>query len=295
MLSGGAGANDTVTYASADGAVTVNLALQGATMAGIAALAIPQSVYSYADDHGAIQTVHDTLSGFENIVGSQFNDTLSGDDNGNLIQGGNGDDAIVGAGGNDRLYGNVGNDLIQAGDGDDYVNGGQGNDRLYGNVGNDELHGGLGDDYLNGGQGNDVLYGEAGTNTLVGGFGADRFVMSLAGNDTITDFGEASGDKIDLSGIDAIAGNASPNDHFTYAAGGAFTNFAGQLIVVATDATHYLVEGDTNGDGVADFTIHVTSPDGAAPDRNAFTGLAADAGAATMVAHATPHDAFLFG
>ena len=277
VLDGGDG-SDTATYlhiagGSTSTGVTVDLHLEGQAQ----------------ETHLAGM---DTLTGVENLYGSNFADTLTGDGSVNIIQGGAGDDAIVGAGGADGLFGNVGDDLIQGGDGDDVVNGGQGNDRLFGNVGDDSIHGGIGDDYINGGQGSDILYGDAGSNTLVGGLGADSFVMSLAGHDTIADYNEAAGDKIDLTGIDAITGNAATGDPFTYVAGGAFGSVAGQLIVVATDATHFQVEGDTDGDGVPDFTVDVTSIDGA-PDRNAFINLA-DAGATKMALHVIAHEAFLF-
>jgi VCBS repeat-containing protein len=285
-LNGGDG-TDTATYLHTTGAtdgvgVTVNLSLTGAQDTHIAGT--------------------DTLISIENLVGSTYNDTLTGDAGNNMIQGNNGDDTIAGGAGDDRLFGNIGNDTIQGGDGNDYINGGQGNDRLFGNVGNDELHGGLGDDALNGGQGNDLLYGEAGTNTLTGGVGADTFVMNILGHDTITDFSERDGDKIDLSGIDAISTNTVTNDHFTFVAGGAFVaNSAGQfspgeLIVIQNDATHFTVAADRDGDGHADYTIAVTSPTGIAPDHDAFTANSFAAAPTQLAAvHAVEHDAFLFG
>jgi Ca2+-binding RTX toxin-like protein len=138
---------------------------------------------------------------------------------------------------------------------------------LHGGAGNDTLYGGQGDDVLFGEDGDDTLVGGVGTNVLTGGAGADHFVINTLGHDTITDFTETDGDKIDLSQIDAIQGAGM--DHFTLT--DHFTNTAGQLIVVqGADATHFLVEGDTNGDGVADLVINVTS------------------------AHALDHDAFIF-
>ena len=45
----------------------------------------------------------DTLSGFENLTGSQFNDTLKGNAGDNVISGLSGNDKLTGAGGNDTF------------------------------------------------------------------------------------------------------------------------------------------------------------------------------------------------
>ena len=78
-LDGGNG-QDTVSYASAPASVTVNL-LTGA-----------------ASGWGT-----DTLSGFENILGSRFNDTLTGDAANNILTGGSGADRLTGQGGADKF------------------------------------------------------------------------------------------------------------------------------------------------------------------------------------------------
>jgi Ca2+-binding RTX toxin-like protein len=86
----------------------------------------------------------------------------------------------------------------------DLLDGVSGNDTLKGNGGNDWLLGGAGDDRLDGGAGADVLIGQAGNDQLTGGAGADHFVFNQMGfgADTITDFNETQGDKIDLRGRD---------------------------------------------------------------------------------------------
>ena len=70
-----------------------------------------------------------------------------------------------------------------------------------------------------------------------------------AAQDRITAF--AVGDKIDLSPIDAIAGGA--DDAFTFIGTNvAFTNAAGQLRTIDV-AGNVFVQGDLDGDGIADF------------------------------------------
>jgi len=93
------------------------------------------------------------------------NDTASGGDQDERIEGGDGNDDIFGFGGDDNLQGDAGNDKLRGGDGDDVLNGGDNNDDLWGNDG---------DDVLFGGDGNDLLRGDDGADVLNGGSGYDR-------------------------------------------------------------------------------------------------------------------------
>jgi Ca2+-binding RTX toxin-like protein len=63
------------------------------------------------------------------------------------------------------------------------LEGGNGNDQLYGGASNDRLDGRDGNDLLNGGAGNDQLLGSGGDDTMIGGAGADEF-LGAAGIDT---------------------------------------------------------------------------------------------------------------
>jgi Ca2+-binding RTX toxin-like protein len=143
--------------------------------------------------------------------GNDYVDGWTGDD---YVDGWYGDDTLYGWSGNDTLLGYDGNDYLYGEADNDYLYGEAGNDYLYGEAGNDYLYGEAGNDYLYGGAGNDTLDGGAGVDTLTGGPGDDRFDYdSLSdsgvgpGNRDIIDgfdFGGVStGDKIDLSTIDA--------------------------------------------------------------------------------------------
>ncbi len=120
--------------------------------------------------------------------------------------------------------------------------------------GNDILMGNDVANRLDGGKGNDVF---------TGGLGNDTFVFNdIGGTDQITDFARGA-DKIDLTGIDAIAGGA--NDAFTFLGDSAFTGHAGELRTFV-QGTANMLAGDVNGDGVADFlinlgTVHVDQTD----------------------------------
>ncbi|MGE8191219.1 type I secretion C-terminal target domain-containing protein, partial [Pseudomonas sp. NPDC086278] len=98
LLDGGTGI-DTVSYAHATAGVTVDLSLL-----------TPQNT-------GGAGT--DTLTGIENLVGSNFNDSLTGDNNSNVINGGLGDDILKGGGGDDFLIGGLGNNTLTGGAGAD--------------------------------------------------------------------------------------------------------------------------------------------------------------------------------
>ena len=120
-----------------------------------------------------------------------------------------------------------------------------------------------------GGTGNDVIVANELRNRLSGGGGGDVFTFTendaQAGwlradgkkmlPDTIGDFLSGQ-DRIDLSAIDAVRGTEA-NDAFSWIGAGAFSNTAGQLRGVATES-HVRIEGDTDGNGIADLVILVS-------------------------------------
>ncbi len=130
--------------------------------------------------------------------------------------------------------------------------GGSARDLLWGNEVANRLEGLGGNDVLNGFQGDDTLIGGAGKDTLTGGTGNDLFVFNtLELGDTITDF--ARGDRIDLRAIDARV-TTGGDQAFSFLGSGAFTHHAGELRYDGN-----IVSGDTNGDGVADFSVTIAN------------------------------------
>jgi Ca2+-binding RTX toxin-like protein len=187
-LRGGAGADtldggngsDTATYIESATGVDVNL-LAGTGSGGTAQ--------------------GDTLSDVENLIGSLFDDDLTGDDGRNLLQGGIGVDELAGHGGNDTLEGGIGDDWLVGGTGADTLAGGSGFDfasygdstagvtidLTAGTASGGEAAGDTlssiehlaGSDYadaLTGDAGDNILKGFGGADTLVGGLGADIMV-----------------------------------------------------------------------------------------------------------------------
>jgi serralysin len=122
-----------------------------------------------------------------------------------------------------------------------------------------------------GGAGSDVLVANELQNRLTGGGGGDIFTFTERDaqtgwlrsdgkkmlSDTIADFVSGQ-DRIDLSAIDAMRGTEA-NDAFSWIGAGAFSNVAGQLRAVAVGG-QLRIEGDTDGNGLADLVIIASGP-----------------------------------
>jgi Ca2+-binding RTX toxin-like protein len=127
------------------------------------------------------------------------------------------------------------------------------------------VFGGLVDDMIVASRNNDFLQGNGGMDTLTGGLGADTFRYlsasdsTVAAADKILDFTPGT-DKIDLSRIDANT-HAAGDQAFSWIGATAFTGSgaasAGQLRAYQSGASWFL-EGDTDGNGDADFRIDLT-------------------------------------
>lgn len=229
------------------------------------------------------------FAGDDLVIGSLGQDRLLGGEGDDRLFGGENDDALGGADGSDLLDGGVGADTatyrsagqgvtvrldiataqdtrgagtdtlvsIENLTGSDYA------DRFMGSGLRNVLDGQGGDDRLFGGDGADVLIGGDGTDRLSGGGGADRFTYASVGaavhmRDRIVDFSHADRDRIDLSGIDAQAGSRD-DQAFSFIADARFSGAAGELRAHVTANGAYLIQGDCDADGRADFSILVRS------------------------------------
>jgi len=171
----GSGGIDTLTFkGTTTGGVSVNLGTESGS-AGDAA--------------------GDTYIGFENVVGSKFNDTLTGGAGANRLDGGAGNDRLDGGAGADLMVGGAGNDIYYVDNRSDRVtetsSGGTADtvytsvsytvasyvERLYatgtsaigltGNAQANIIKGNSGANKINGGLGKDTLYGGAGKDIFV--------------------------------------------------------------------------------------------------------------------------------
>lgn len=188
-LNGGAGV-DELRFLHADAPVTVDLRLS----------------------QQQVGTGFITISGFENLGGSNSGDTLIGNAAANVIQGFDGNDVIDGAGGNDDLRGGAGTDQLRF----DTATRGisvnlslttaqntgvglvtlSGFENVTGTRFNDTITGSVGNNIITGGDGNDTIDGGAGFDRAVfaGNFGSFAvrettdgiYTINGRGTDTVT-------------------------------------------------------------------------------------------------------------
>jgi Ca2+-binding RTX toxin-like protein len=148
--------------------------------------------------------------------------TLTGSSGANTITGNNGVNTLKGLGGNDTLLGLSGNDALS------------------GSIGNDKLTGGLGRDILTGGPGADIF-----------DFNSVRESVRGPLRDIVR-FSHPERDKIDLSTIDADTDGTGGNQGFKFIGTTGFHGIDGELRFAGG-----LLQGDTNGDKVADIEIRI--------------------------------------
>jgi serralysin len=215
VLNGGHGI-DTADYSDAAAGVTVNLAITGRGQ----------------DTRGAGR---DTLSGIENLSGSAFGDTLTGDAGNNVLS-----DTL---GGNDRFIGGAGNDTLSV---ERSGNGAATAVTLTGGIGDDMMtfdgNGRYTDTVVFEGQdGNDVISATGAFKANVnGGAGNDRVTVDTLGGSFVVKLGSGS-DTLILADTDGGFAGSAANivrdfvagaggdviDLTAYLAGGALTNFTG--------------------------------------------------------------------
>jgi Ca2+-binding RTX toxin-like protein len=81
----------------------------------------------------------DVFKSVENIIGSNFRDSLTGNSKKNQLYGEGGKDTLNGGAGNDKLYGGAKADTLDGSSGNDFLVGGKGKDRLSGGSGADKF------------------------------------------------------------------------------------------------------------------------------------------------------------
>ncbi|TXI18293.1 MAG: hypothetical protein E6Q62_07060 [Nitrosomonas sp.] len=202
ILTGTPSSNDTLTYASATGPVTVSL--------------------NITTQQNTVNAGLDTIIQVENLIGSNFADNLTGNSANNILEGRGGNDTLTGWSGADTMIGGSGNDTYfvenskdvvteNSSQGTDLVSSrltytlpanvenltltgtaainGTGNDlnnTLTGNNAANELNGQAGNDRLVGGGGNDTLIGWSGADAMIGGPGNDTYFVENTG-DSVTE------------------------------------------------------------------------------------------------------------
>jgi Ca2+-binding RTX toxin-like protein len=201
VLDGGSN-TDTANYSTALSGITLSLGVTTAQNTGGAGI--------------------DTLISIENVTGSAFDDTLSGNGATNVILAGDG---------NDLLFADLGNDTLNGGDGIDTLsfanatlavranlslttgqNTALGTDiitnieNIIGGDFNDTFTGSAGDNTLDGGLGNDTIQGGLGDDRLIGGDGVDLLTYSAAAAGVTVNLNLLTAQNTGAAGIDTVSG-----------------------------------------------------------------------------------------
>ena len=257
VLNGGEGSSDGASYVTALSGVTVNLG-NASTNTGDA--------------------TGDSFLSIENLFGSNFADTLSGDASSNLINGNAGNDTFIASSGNDTVNGGADTDRyvgdyssnlsniigtqqsdnsyrIQFGSAESVTLSnvkvlsfrlGSGDDSVTGFAGDDSLDGGNGNDLLDGAAGNDTLIGGMGADTLIGGAGADNLNGGDGVNDIASYVNASAGLSVNLTLPSTNTGDAF-GDLYRDIEHIFGSNFAD---VITGDANNNLLLGNGGNDGM---------------------------------------------
>lgn len=222
VIDGGDGEDTVFLFSNADGAVKINLSVEGEQQ-----IASDTSV---------------TISNVENVSGYYYNDT------------------IIGSAGDNKLYGDFGNDLLRGGNGNDQLFG-DGFDHGDGaivtdaySVGDDTLIGGNGNDTLTGGGGADRLEGGLGSDTFVFEYADDSGIQRADPLDLITDL--TNDDAIDLTAMEANYGvTFTQVDHLSGTG-------AAEITMNTDGAGMTYLKVDIDGDGHSDMTVAIAGDHG---------------------------------
>ena len=239
------------------------------------------------------------LDNIENVIGTDFNDVIFGNNEVNVLQGGAGDDAFHSFGGADTIDGGEGTDtaiftaapvdiVVDLDDaGNATATGGEtliSIENLTGsNAGNDTLSGNASDNVINGNAGNDTLFGEAGNDTLNGDDGDD--ILAGGGGTDVIDGGAG----IDTNSFEGIGLGVTA----TVAADGTGTASYGQVnesftgienltgtdnddVLIATGAAANVLIGGDGDDIIAGGGGTDVLDGGAGNDTNSFQGIGVD-------------------
>jgi Ca2+-binding RTX toxin-like protein len=238
FIDGGSG-TDTATYLGASAGIAANL-VTGIVTGGAG---------------------NDTLQDIENLVGSAFDDTLTGDSSANELYGNAGDDTLDGGAGADTLAGGAGNDTYYVDDADDDIVelSGEGTDFVFstassytlpdnvenaklnasgtlaGNAQSNLLTGDTSNDTLRGMDGNDTLQGDGndtnsgGNDLLYGGDGNDS-IRGQMGDDTIYG-GDGYDTLVGGEGNDLFVFDTAPSTNTNYDIISDFTSGADRIVL----------------------------------------------------------------
>jgi len=213
-----------------------------------------------------------TAISIEGAEGSEYDDTITGNNKDNQLSGFMGDDTVNGGGGDDLIYGD--HSIREVGENpltynyDDPAIFTHGNDTLSGGNGDDLIYGNGGDDVIEGGNGVDTIIGGAGADSIDGGGGDDTFVYDAASEssgttfDTIIEANFHNRDLFDLpvavTSYATLTGGSLDAASFEADLGATMSTIltAGRAVLYTATAGSYAGQNFliVDGDGVAGYT-----------------------------------------
>ncbi|MFN6476847.1 calcium-binding protein [Nostoc sp. DedQUE07] len=129
------------------------------SLAGVSIAVNLQTQSLAANNVPGLGTLSFTAVNFDNVIGTNANDTITGDNQNNQLSGNNGNDTLDGGTGNDTLKGDAGSDTFKASQGNDNIDGGDGIDTAdYSQLGQTITLSGVGTIQKAGGLGQDLLF-----------------------------------------------------------------------------------------------------------------------------------------
>jgi Ca2+-binding RTX toxin-like protein len=181
--------------------------------------------------------VLDEFERIENVIGTQFDDIITGNSLNNRLEGGAGDDDLSGGDGNDLLIGGAGYDLVFGEGGDDILYG----SLLPGQIGVDEgslFRGGAGNDWMAGGEADDIYQ------YITADEYGDDMIVDAGGIDEVDFTGHSAGVGINLTGA-MLAKNldGAPDPFSVTLSGGEIENARGSTfddILIGSDHDNVL-------------------------------------------------------
>jgi hypothetical protein len=169
------------------------------------------------------------LAGNDTVSGTNFGDEINGQDGNDSLLGNQGNDTLDGGAGADTIYGGQGNDVIVNGGGPDWISANQGNDLITVTHVNTTVYGGQGDDtikvdtngnFISANKGSDVITVTGDDNEVYGGKDNDvinvessksKLISANDGDDTVTInggnhlvYGGKNNDSIIIKGLGEI-------------------------------------------------------------------------------------------
>lgn len=209
------------------------------------------------------------------LAGNGANNFLDGREGADTLRGGAGDDQYcvdsagdviveseASTGGRDEVLASISYTLGAGVENVTFTDASEGVLTGNGNALDNLMQGNRGRNRLSGGEGADTLDGGIGGDTVIGGAGADAFrFRELSRNDVVQDFATGM-DRIDLSLIDAD-GVAGGDQAFTFIGDAAFSADATGQLRVAVVNGNLVLQGSTDADAVAEFSLQLTGAAGA--------------------------------